>query len=475
MEKQAKRPGGGRLGRGALGVVFKIVLPVGVVVLAVLGAKRLIETAPTAPRRPASRQAKLVEVVAAELGSRQVVLDDLMGVVRPARAVELRPQVVGRIEWISEKLMPGGRFAAGEELVRIEQRDFELAVAQRESELGVARSRITEAGRALTVAQRDLALEMGSQSVAQREYEMLEEELEGQDTSLVLRRPQLAAALAQVEAAQAGEGSAQAEYAAAQARLEKARLDLERTVIRSPFAAVVREKLVEVGDAVGVNTALVRLVGTEEFWVEVAVSEQDLKWIEVGNGVAEAGSRVCLYNERIWDAGACREGRVIRRMPGVDSAGRMARLLVAVADPLALEGENGRRPALLVNSYVRAVIFGETVEKVVGVDRAHLRGWDEVWVMSPEGRLEVRQVEVVYRGRDEILVGGGLAAGERIVTSNLSVAVDGMAVRTSEGTGRTEAPPQQAAGLYGEDAHEGTGSTEAPPQQAAGLDGENKQ
>ena len=87
-----------------------------------------------------------------------------------ARQIELRPQVAGRIDWMSERLVPGGHFAKGDPLIRIEKSDYELAIAQRESELKVARANVIEANRGLTLANRDLRSEMGNQLVARRDF-----------------------------------------------------------------------------------------------------------------------------------------------------------------------------------------------------------------------------------------------------------------------------------------------------------------
>ena len=55
--------------------------------------------------------------------------------------------------------------------------------------------------------------------------------------------------------------------------------------------------------------------------------------------------------------------------------------------------------------------------------------------LDAENRLRLRRVEVLRRTRETVLVRSGIAAGERICTSPLSVSVDGMLVRTVEDPG----------------------------------------
>ena len=52
------------------------------------------------------------------------------GLVAPGREVFVLPEVSGRIVFVSDRLVPGGRFQAGEVMARIDARDYELAVDQ---------------------------------------------------------------------------------------------------------------------------------------------------------------------------------------------------------------------------------------------------------------------------------------------------------------------------------------------------------
>ena len=53
-------------------------------------------------------------------------------------------------------------------------------------------------------------------------------------------------------------------------------------------------------------------------------------------------------------------------------------------------------------------------------------------VVDAENRLHFRDVKVLRRRRDEVVIGGGLRAGERVCVSPLPAAVEGMSVRILE-------------------------------------------
>lgn len=415
--------------RKGFGLRSVLALVVSVVVLGVgIGVARyMVKNPNTAPRRTPEKTARLVETIDAVVGSHRAEVW-ASGEAVPATAVDLRPEVSGRIVWVSPALVPGGRFHEGDEVVRVEARDFELALAQRESEVLQAESEIISARSALTSAERELAIEQGMQAVARREFELLGEEIPEDDRTLVLREPQLQAAEADVESARASIAAAEAALAAAESRLDQAEVDLERTTIRAPFNAVVMEKSADVGDVVGSTTVLAGLLGTDRVWVEVSVPLSELRWIVIG---PEGGPEATITDEAAWGEGVTRTGRVVRVLPEIDAQSRMARVLVEVADPLGIGDASGGTPALLVGSYVRARMQGPVIEGVVRLPRSVVRDGDIVRVMNDRDELELRRVGVVFKEPDHVLVGEGLAEGERVVTTNLTTAVEGMALRVA--------------------------------------------
>ncbi len=264
-------------------------------------------------------------------------------------------------------------------------------------------------------AQSSLRLEQGQQAIAQREFELLNEPLAGDESDLVLRKPQL--------------DSVRAQLALAQAALDKARLDLQRTRVRAPFNAIVQKRMVDLGARVTTANTLVTLAGTDRCWVEVTVPVHQLKWISVTGGKGNSGASVRIHNPAAWGPGFSREGKVIRLAGDLEDEGRMARLLVAVDDPFALAAENKGQPVLLMDSYVRVEIEGQQLDQVAAISRRHVRDGDQVWIMGESGALEIREVGIAFRGRDQVLVTDGIRSGERLVVSDLAAPVAGMPLR----------------------------------------------
>jgi len=341
------------------------------------------------------------------------VVIEANGTVGASREVSLFPRVTGEVTSISPDFLPGGILAAGDPVLTIDPEDYELALRQRESDLARARAAYD--------------IELGQQEIARQEFAMLGEGMAENDRSLVLRVPQL--------------DQAEADLQSARAAVEQARLNLDRTRVESPFNAVVRTRDVVEGTQVSAGTLLGSLVGSDEYWVEVVLPVDRLGWIEVPAVNGDPGSPVRIYDTSAWSDGAWREGRVLKIAADVEEQGRMARLIVAVPDPLALSAQNAGSPALMLGSYVRVEILGGELESAAELDRDMLRDGDNVWVMNADGELEIRPVTVVYRGRETVMVTSGIAAGERMVVTDIAAAVSGMKLR-AEG----DAPELAAAG-----------------------------
>lgn len=381
-----------------------------IVILAIAFARHQINTRPKAERKKPPLQARLVTVQPAEQVNHKTLVS-AMGTVVPAKEITLRPEVSGRVLFISPLLIPGGIVQEGETLVRIDSRDYEAVVKLRESELAKA--------------ELNLKVEQGSQLVAQQEYKMLDDIIQDQDQELILRKPHLQEAQAALEAAEAA--------------LAKAQLDVERCTVKSPFNGIIQSKLVDVGAQVTSTSALLDIMGTDEYWIEALVPVDQLKWIAIPKHNDQPGSPVKVFDST-WQQDTYRQGEVIRLLGQVEEQGRLAQLLVSVKDPLALKSNSPGEPAVLVDSYVRVEIEGTTLSNVFAISRDYLHDGQNIWIMDKEDRLKILPVEILFRDKDMVYLSNGLRSGDRIVTTDISAPVDGMLLRLDGSSTESESP-----------------------------------
>lgn len=379
---------------------IRILLPLAIVALGVVGARALIQMRPQAKQAPREKDPPTVEVMVAAPRT-AVARVEGSGVVTPAARVVLQPQVTGRVVRQDERLAPGGRFLAGETLLEIERRDYELAVRQ-------AQARVRQ-------AEVEVRLEASRQRIAEKEWALVGEDLQtDRDRELALRKPQFAAALANLESAKSA--------------LEKARLDLSRTRLVAPFNAMVVEENVDVGQTVGPQSAVATLIGTDRFWVTVSIPVEDLRALRLPGPDGEPGSPATVVQVLGDGQRVERRGEVLRVAGPLDPATRTARVVVGIDEPLAGDGL-----PLLPEAFVEVEIEGRAIDDAYVVPRRALVRGDHVWIVDGEGRLASRRLDIAWREDDSVIVTGGLSAGDKVVLTPLALPIEGMPVVVEEG------------------------------------------
>lgn len=383
-----------------MGILFgRILIPALITVAGVLLAMLLFKTKPVTETAAPVRTARLVEAISIKPVSYQVEIEG-MGIVEAREQTELKSRVSGEIIQLADDLIPGNYFPKGSLLFTIDPADYKLAVAVQTANVQQAEA--------------NMKLELGQQKIAQTDYEITGNSLEGSELDLVLRKPQLL--------------QAQSTLASAQAALDSAKLNLDRTQVRAPFEALILEKNSSLGSVVTSSTTLATLVDASEFWVELSIPVSDVQWITENDKM-----EVSISDQLAWGPGVYRQGHVVGLSRKVDSSSRMAKVVVSVEDPLAIHAENKDKPALLVGSFVKGVIKGKQLDHVLVVSRDYLRQGDILWTLGKENRLVFTHAHVLFRGAEHVVIKYDSNDELRVVTSNLSVPVEGMLLRFDEG------------------------------------------
>lgn len=393
--------------------IVGILLPVALVGAALGTSAVLLATAPRPERTESERIAPLVEVLPLGVEDMPRIVE-VHGDVVPEQHVTIVPEVQGRVVELHPALEPGGLVAAGDVLIRIDPEAYRLAVSQAQA--------------ALEEAEAALAVEQGRQKVAEREWELFGRDLPDAELSrsLALREPQLR--------------QAQARIASARSAVEQAKLDLKRTDVLAPFDAIILRESVDLGQRVSPGDSIAVLAGTDAFWVRAkAIAARLPALIEAAQQGAETA--------RVYPAAGAVEldpipATVIRYLPEVDPAGKMAQILLRVEDPLGLKPENAGRTPLPLNSFIRAELDAGMVRGAVPVPRFALRENRQVWVADADNRLQVRPAETVWAQGQDVMVRDVFEPGDRLIVSPLEEVLPGSEVRTEEVARETVASPE---------------------------------
>ncbi len=373
-------------------------------------------------------QSPLVSTTSVEVRAGSLLVHGT-GTVRPAREIQLTAEVGGRLVEVSDALVSGGRFEAGETLARIDPSDYRNAVQQAEAQVTQAKFQLIQA--------REQA------GAARRDYERIRERTgqapEPDSTELgrlVFNEPQVAQAEANLQSAEAA--------------LETANVNLERTQLQVPFDGMVRQKQADLGAYLAPGTPVATVYGTET--VEIIVSLPSRKaalirnlWSTTGQqSEAELPATVTTTyggEEFSWP------GRVHRVEGAISERTRTVDVVVRVPDPYDREmtvqsqmpeqSYGPERPPLTVGTYTEVDIEGRQDGSYHVVPRraVHTREPDRppvVWTVEGDSMLVERTVEPIQTVEEQTYLAPTLDADARVITTDLRVQTDSMKVRISQ-------------------------------------------
>lgn len=321
------------------------------------------------------------------------------GRVRPRTESTLLPQVSGQIVWLNPDFRAGGFFDQDEELIRLDSRDYQAAVAQAEATLMSARQALVE--------------EQARSAQAAADWQRLGNA--GEAPPLVLRQPQLQAAKAAV--------------ASAEAALAMARLNLERTRIRAPYAGRILSTAVDLGQVVSSGTTLAQIYAVDVLEVRLPLQDRDLAYLRLPEEYRVDGGepfqpaveiRSELIRPERW------QGRIVQTEGAIDEDSRQLHVLAQIDDPYGARAVD--RVPLKVGQYVTALIDGIEVDDALLVPNRAIYQGSYVYVVE-QGVLQRREIEIAWQDETRALIAAGLEAGDELVLTSLGQVVSGTPVQ----------------------------------------------
>ena len=359
----------------------KNLTPVLLVVLSLLVAVVMIANRPDTVIEPAQPIVAEVDVTEVHLQDFRIPVQ-AQGTVTPHRDTTLVSEVGGKILEVSPSFNAGGYVAAGDVLVRIDDRDYQAALLR--------------ARASVETAEANLAQEKGRAEVALREWRKLNDNVQRSQEArdLYLRKPQLE--------------QAEAQLLSAQADLRKAQDDLERTVIRAPYDALIQEKQSDLGRYVAPGTPIARVFAVDFAEVRLAIPQSKLAYLDlpgVTGYETDKAPLVDLYTDSAGDV-IHWSARLNRTEAALDERSRVLFAIARIDDPYAI-GVDNTEP-LRVGTFVKANILGKEMSDLVMLPRYVVRAGNLVWVVDEQMTLRNRQVTTLKTSGDEIYVSSGL-------------------------------------------------------------------
>ncbi len=400
--------------------LLKAVLPLAVIVGGVAGFVWLAETRPTLEPTVPVERARPVSVMTVTLGEHQPVLE-LYGEIVAGRAADVRTAVAGEVVEVGDGFRNGALVEAGALLLAIESFDYETALTQRRAELREAEARLAElqarrdmeaAGLdrdrdILAIVERDMQRRQdlaGRGTISDQQLDTARQELLRIRQTVAMRENMLAA-----EAARIAQQEAAIERL--QALVRMAERDLARTRISAPFTGLVSGTDVELGERVNVGERIAGLIDPTRLEARFQLSETQYgRLLACADGLA--GRPVTVS----WEVGNTRLD-FPATVDRVDAEIRMDTGGVAVFATLqSLPVDTALRPG----AFVAVSLPGCAFRQVARLPATAVQDEGRVYVVDADSRLAAREVEMAGTDGNAALIAGGLAEGERVVTTRFS-------------------------------------------------------
>ena len=394
------------------GYLVGIALVVGAILLAIL----LVSIAPKPEQRETSPYIPYVETAQVMEGGETVPVRGA-GTVKPVSEIDLIPQVSGKVEWVSTNFVSGGRVTEDEVLIRIESADYVFNLLDAQADLAQQEVNLLQAQEKAIAARREYETYSKKEDRAERDSLKA--------SRLTLHEPQLQAAQAALDRAEA--------------RVVSTQTALARTEIKAPFDGFVREESVSVGQYLIAGTEIGSIFTSDLVEVKIPLSDSHMSlltdfWSSSGDVLSDNTQATVFaqYGEHryIWEA------YVHRAAASLDRETRTLEVVVRIPNPFGAgrpedaTKTTGKVPPLLIGKFVTVELYGRTVNEFFRIPRLALQPDNQVWVVREDQTLDVVEVHVIQRDRDQAYVTGNLSDDKRVVISGIDFAIENMNVRS---------------------------------------------
>ncbi|WP_419622564.1 efflux RND transporter periplasmic adaptor subunit [Thiolapillus sp.] len=372
------------------------------------------------------------------------------GNVEPRITVRAKSEVSGKIVYIHPQLRKGASLPKDTVVLRIEPTTFEFSLEQSKAGLSGSESSLRQLETEEESTRSLLAIVRKNLSVQQKEYKRIQEiwkkklvarsSVDAEEQKVLQLKQQVADLEGKLKTYESRKAALDAQIRQSKTQVAQTRDTLGRTEIRLPMDARIGEVLVEKGEFVAAGSVLFEALGTDAVEItaelptrlfrplfanqqhmQVDLNEQGKFWNLVSNMKLEARVRLVGFPEAAhW------QGKLLRISESIDPRRDTVGLVVQVDKPYA-DVIPGERPPLLKGMFTAVSFFAPAQPMLVVPRKAVHQG--RVYVARPDKRLEIRQIETLYRQGEFVVVKGGLETGENVIVSAVIPVIEGLPLK----------------------------------------------
>ena len=318
------------------------------------------------------------------------------GTTTPLTQTVLTAEVGGEVIYRSKKFAEGASVIEGEILAKIDDTDLQL--------------QYKNALLQLANAEVQYSLQLAEAEVAKEAWDKIGD---GVASDLTLKKPQLKQAEALLEVAKA--------------QVSSAAKKLNKTEIIAPYAGRIQNVNIDLGTTIIPGQPVGAMYTSSEIEITLAVKDNDLQFLSIpmdGRKLNPSEQASVVIESFYKGKNQSWKGKLERVDGVIDPVTRMINLIAVFKNDF-IESD---KPNLPIGLFVEAKIDGITLKNIFEIPINSISEDNEVYIVDKDNQLELRELTILKKYSEFVIIKDGLKAGERIVTSKLSTASNGIKV-----------------------------------------------
>lgn len=318
------------------------------------------------------------------------------GTTTPFTQTVLTAEVGGEVIYRSKKFAEGASVIEGEILAKIDDTDLQL--------------QYKNALLQLANAEVQYSLQLAEAEVAKEAWDKIGD---GVASDLTLKKPQLKQAEAFLEVAKA--------------QVSSAAKKLNKTEIIAPYAGRIQNVNIDLGTTIIPGQPVGAMYTSSEIEITLAVKDNDLQFLSIpmdGRKLNKSEQASVVIESFYKGKTQSWKGKLERVDGVIDPVTRMINLIAVFKNDF-IESD---KPNLPIGLFVEAKIDGITLKNIFEIPINSISEDNEVYIVDKDNQLELRELTILKKYSEFVIIKDGLKAGERIVTSKLSTASNGIKV-----------------------------------------------
>ena len=381
----------------------QIILILIILAIAIGTGKWLIQTKPEVKKHSKKISLPVVKTTPIKPQSYQLKIHS-SGSVQAHTQTTLVAEISGKITQVKDRFEEGNYVNKGDTLMSIDKTDYINA-------LKIAKSEIY---------QKELALkeQVAQGNLAKQDWDLFGEK-KRTPSKLALREPHIA--------------SAKAALGAAKIRKEQAQTNLDRSIVKAPYAGRILERSIAVGQYVTPGTKLGKLYSTDYVEVRLPLSLTDYEQLQLPEHyqgeklpVTQDLPRVIFYAQshkgrHEW------LGRIVRTSAALNESTRQLSVIARIDKPFSRSTTGA--PPVKIGQFLQAEILAEKLNNIALIPISAIHEGKEILLLEGD-QIKLQAIDIIASDKDHLIISTkNLPLDKPLILTPPSSTIDGMQVK----------------------------------------------